>query len=428
MRILLLNHGYQGGGAERCVRELHHGLRQRGHDVQVWIANPQDNLPQDVHPITKPWEQKLLPLDMLADLTDWRHRGSIHALSKVTPDQFDLLHIHSVSGGWMSLNALSAACNRVPSVWSHHDEWALTDGFICDLNTRFPKADALRDSNGLSKWIGRSPYHDNWKNRHVGKLLDHAAPRQPVMIAPSQYLLNMIRQCPRFTHSQSVQIYHGVSMLAQPAHDTKPAREMDQRQARQAWNIPADRPVVLMVAAHLHDVHKGIRLGIDAIRKLPASTRPVVFLLGKNAQSLQHHLSDLQVVTGYAANATTLASAYRAADVTLVPSLSESLSFVCLESLACHRPIVTFNVGGPGEIVGHNERGLASPPYDVDQLAAHLQSLLTSPAQRDQLATVGRSWVETHCNMAAYLDQIEAVYRTAIDRRPAANPTAKNTR
>lgn len=407
MRILLLNHGYFGGGAERCVRDLHQGLLLRGHDVQVWIANAEDQLPAGVHHIRKPWEQKLLLLDMVADLTDWRHRGSIEAMAGVTRDRFDLLHIHSVSGGWMSLNALKAACDRVPSVWSHHDEWAVTNGFICDFNIRVPKSQVLRDATGVSKWLGRSAYHDNWKNRRVGRLIDQASPRKPLMIAPSHYLLNLIRQCPRFTDSRSVQIYHGVSMLSEPS------RTMDQVEARRLWKLPQDRPVVLMVAAHLHDVHKGIRLGLEAIGQLPASTKPVVFLLGKNADLLRSQLVGMDVVTGYAADAVTLASAYRAADVTLVPSLSESLSFVCLESLACHRPVVAFKVGGPGEIVGDNERGLAARPYDVAELSKHLQTLLTQPALRDQLASQGSGWVASHCAMSDYLDHIEAAYREA---------------
>lgn len=408
MRVLLINHGYFGGGAERCVRELHQGLVTRGHEVEVWIANQTFGLPTGVKPICHPWERKLLPLDLIANQTDWRHRGSIRALKQATAEQFDLIHIHSISGGWMSLGALTQACQHVPSVWTLHDEWAVTNGYICDLTGKIDKAQTLEHIQGLGKLLGRSPYHDNLKNRAVGRLLDRLVPRSPLLIAPSQHILRLIRQCHRFDHSKAIQLYHGLSMLQEPA------RLQSRQEARQTWNIPPDQPVILMVAAHMQDFHKGMHLGLEAIRKIHADVQPHVFLLGKNASQLKKLLPSQHVTTGYAADNTQLAAAYRASDITLIPSLGESLSFVALESLACQTPVVAFEVGGPAEIIGPNQHGLTAKPYDTQQLVNHLQTLLADPTLRHTLGEAGSQWVKQHCDFTDYLNHVEDAYGKAI--------------
>lgn len=310
----------------------------------------------------------------------------------------------------MSLKALHKACDRLPAVWTHHDQWAVTNGFTCDLTGKVSKSVALEHTSGLNRLLRRSPYHDNWKNRRIGRLLDHWAPRQPIMVAPSQHLLQSIQACPRYAGSTALHLRNGVSLLAEPAS------HISQDQARQQWKIPPNRRVVLMLAAHLHDTHKGIRLGLEAIRQQPSGARPLLLLLGKNTDALSEQLNGLEVITGYAADQATLASAYRAADVTMIPSFADNFPFTALESLACQRPIVGFGMEGPGEIIGHNQRGLAAQPYEVDDLAKQLQTLLHDTALCEQLGRAGYQWVTSHCAMDHYLDQLEDIYRVAVQK------------
>ncbi len=406
----MINHGFFGGGAERCVRDLRQGMMDRGHDVQVWVANPAEGLPANVKAICRGWERSLLPLDILADWTDWRHRGSIEHLKSVTREKFDVVHLHHMGGGWMSLKALSEMCERMPVVWTHHDEWAVSNGFICDFNNVIPKSLVIKQSSGLNRLLKRSPYHDNFKNNSVGRLLDKHAPRTPQMIAPSRHMLSLIQKCGRFPQSASQHLYHGLPFLDESAC------RMDRLEARKRWGIPADCPVVLMVAAHLHDVHKGIALGIEAVRKLAGRMRPHVMLLGKNAEMVRARLAGLEVTTGYAGNDEMLASAYRAADVTLVPSFGESLSLVCLESLACQTPLVAFRIGGPAEIIGDNLHGFVVEAFSTDQMALCLEALLAEPAKHLAMGEAGLAWAKEHCDMRRFLSRVEDAYREVISR------------
>lgn len=59
---------------------------------------------------------------------------------------------------------------------------------------------------------------------------------------------------------------------------------------------------------------------------------------------------------------------YNSADVVVVPSLSENLSNVIMESLSCGTPVVAFNIGGNGDMIDHKSNGyLANNPEDLGE-------------------------------------------------------------
>ena len=71
-----------------------------------------------------------------------------------------------------------------------------------------------------------------------------------------------------------------------------------------------------------------------------------------------------------------LSSYYRAADVVLVPSRSESFGLVALEAAACGTPVVASAVGGLLTIVDHGHTGFLVPGRDPEVFAAYAEELL----------------------------------------------------
>jgi len=75
-----------------------------------------------------------------------------------------------------------------------------------------------------------------------------------------------------------------------------------------------------------------------------------------------------------------LSSWYRAADVVLVPSRTESFGLVALEAAACGRPVVAADVGGLRTIVDHGTTGFLIDGRDPADFAAAVEQLLEEPA------------------------------------------------
>ena len=80
-----------------------------------------------------------------------------------------------------------------------------------------------------------------------------------------------------------------------------------------------------------------------------------------------------------------LSSYYRAADVCLVPSRSESFGLVALEAAACGTPVVAAAVGGLRTLVDHGHTGFLVEGADPDGFAAYVGEVLDNPRLADEL-------------------------------------------
>ncbi len=84
---------------------------------------------------------------------------------------------------------------------------------------------------------------------------------------------------------------------------------------------------------------------------------------------------------------------YAAADVVVLPSLSEGCPFVVLEALAMSRPVVATNVNGIPEIIHDGCTGLLVPPRNPKALEAALRTLLRDPCLAARLGKAGQQKV-----------------------------------
>jgi D-inositol-3-phosphate glycosyltransferase len=105
-----------------------------------------------------------------------------------------------------------------------------------------------------------------------------------------------------------------------------------------------------------------------------------------------------------------LSTYYRAADVVLVPSRSESFGLVALEAAACGTPVVAAAVGGLRTLVEHGRTGFLVEGRDPEVFAAYTEQILTNPALGRELAAAaaGRARNFTWSTAAARLRRMYA--------------------
>ena len=81
-----------------------------------------------------------------------------------------------------------------------------------------------------------------------------------------------------------------------------------------------------------------------------------------------------------------LADHYRAADVVVVPSRSESFGLVAAEAQACGVPVVASNIGGLPYVVNASESGLLVNDHDPRAFAAAIAAILDHPSFAQRLS------------------------------------------
>jgi D-inositol-3-phosphate glycosyltransferase len=155
--------------------------------------------------------------------------------------------------------------------------------------------------------------------------------------------------------------------------------------ARRAVGAEPDAPLVLSVG-RIQPL-KGLDVAVDAFALLPAGIRErgtLVVVGGPSGPEGEHYLERVRRrARGLGVDDrirwvppqphATLASYYRAADVALVPSQSESFGLVALEAAACGAPVVATPVGGLRTLVVDGRTGLLrqrTPGAFADAVAA----------------------------------------------------------
>ena len=170
----------------------------------------------------------------------------------------------------------------------------------------------------------------------------------------------------------------------------------DRAGARNALGLPIGRPVLLFVGRV-----QPLKGPDVAVRALAALHRPDAMLLivggasGSAGAVEMRHLHDLSTELGVEGQVRfiepqphhILSTYYRAADVVLVPSRSESFGLVALEASACGIPIVASGVGGLLTLVDDGDNGFLVHDRNPQLYAQHIAEILDNP---QQAAAMGR--------------------------------------
>jgi D-inositol-3-phosphate glycosyltransferase len=171
----------------------------------------------------------------------------------------------------------------------------------------------------------------------------------------------------------------------------------DRTQARRAIGVEGDAPLLLFVGRiqplkgadiAVSALHELGRIGVVGARLLvvggPSGVRGDEEVAALHALVEDLGLSE-QVAFLPPQRHELLSTFYRAADVCLVPSRSESFGLVALEAAACGTPVVASAVGGLTSLVDHGVNGYLVDGRDVDGFAGYVADLLGDPGLAERV-------------------------------------------
>src|SRR5204863_4175581 len=102
---------------------------------------------------------------------------------------------------------------------------------------------------------------------------------------------------------------------------------------------------------------------------------------------------------------------YRAAAVSVIPSLEEGFGIPAAESMGCGVPVVASDAGGLPEVVENGVTGLVVPRGDSTALAIAIGSLLADPERRFRMGQAGRERALRLFDWDRTAAQFERIYR-----------------
>ena len=89
----------------------------------------------------------------------------------------------------------------------------------------------------------------------------------------------------------------------------------------------------------------------------------------------------------------------------------EGFGRVVVEAMACSKPVIASDEGGPQDIVTSGEDGILVPPRSVSALAEAIRDLAQDSIERSRLGKAGRDTVERRFSAPVIAPKIAALYR-----------------
>ena len=380
MKILIVNTSDIQGGAARAAYRLHQALLAEGVDSQVLVQSKSSDDFTVIGPQTKIQKAlgKLrptldsLPVQRYKDRTktlfspSWvPFAGLVEKVNTINPD---VVHLHWIAGGMMRIEDIAKI--KAPIVWSLHDMWAFTGGCHYD-----EECGEFKNACGACPVLGSKKSKDLSAKVWQRKQVSFTKHPNLTIVGLSQWLANAAKASSLFDSTSVVNLPNPI--------ETNTFSPFDKQQARELFNLPLDKKLVLFGAmGATSDPRKGFMELTQALALLDSqNTELVVF--GSSALQTAQGFKQKAHYLGQLHDDVSLRVLYSAADVMVVPSLQENLSNAIMESLACGTPVVGFEIGGNSDLIEHQQTGYLAKPFEVSDLAAGLDWVLNTPTYVD---------------------------------------------
>lgn len=422
MRILIASTYGTYGGAGKAASRLHEGLLSAGIDSHFISLYHTGSAPR-THTAaqTLPGWVRQLDLPARADRLQVQHARKIppgapfsagvwawpgwkRVLNTIKPD---IIHLHWINNGLMSPAQMARL--GVPLVWSLHDMWPLTGG--CHYTGG---CNRYQDTCGRCPVLGSEVDHDLSKRllekkcRHLSRV-----PRMTV-VGLSQWLATCAQESRTFAGRAVVHIPNPL--------DVDRFCPQDQREARRAWGLPMEKPLILFGAVNsMADSRKGFDLLQAALAHLARDPDFDAELVVFGATAPNPSAAPLPLPAHYVGNITEesrLISLYAAADVMLVPSRQENLANTLAEALACGTPAVGFRIGGNADLITHLSNGYLAHPFDTQDLAGGIRWAISAPG-RENRRQAARMTAEAKLDDKKVIPQYVALYQHMLEATQA---------
>ncbi len=369
MKVTLLSTFKSYGGAATCARRLLTALDKHGVQVNlVYLLESKKKFGKSS--AIRPWFGKAsfwflfalerfliyISLSNKKDVFQFSTgRGSFEMLNHPAVREADVIHLHWVSFGFLSINEVARLAKAKPLIWTLHDMWPFTGG--CHYSY-----ECMNYTNNCNECF----YLSGFKLVSASSIL-----RQKVeswddvdfsVIGSSKWITDLASQSKVFQAKNCLTI--GTSI------DVDVFKPYDSHNSASILNI-------LFGAVEVEDKRKGFeffKATINLLNRNNSVPFKVTILGSFDPQMVKEFDCEVEL-TGRIEATNELVKVFNEADVFVLSSIEDNLPNIVMESMACGTPVVAFDSGGVSDLVIHKETGYLAEKKNVEDLANGIRFL-----------------------------------------------------
>lgn len=416
MKVLIVNTSERTGGAAIAANRLMMALKNNGVKANMLVRDKQTDqmavvsIPTSWKLTVKfVWERLVI---LFANRLSYKNIFQVDIANTGTDisqmfefKQADVIHLHWVNQGYLSLKNLKAIMQSgKPVVVTMHDMWYFTG--ICHYSGECDKyVTKCEQCPLLYGGIG-----GDWARNVFEKKRKLFMSHNVIFVGCSQWISDLCRRS---------RLAKGHTILSIPnAIDTSLFAPMDKKTARIDTRLPHDKFLLLFGSQRITDKRKGFDYLAEACniikkRNPELVNRIGVVVLGENSDKVKSQLPFNVYPVDYVSNQNDLVRLYNAVDVYVTPSLQDNLPNTIVEAMSCGIPCVGFNVGGIPEMIDHKHNGYVANYQDAEDFANGIEWCMKSDCY-EQLCMNARDKANQTYSQASVAHRYSEVYEMAI--------------
>lgn len=400
--------GFVTDGAAKGVIALNKGLNQAGVESKVLLSQlikqPVDNVISasgtkkkyvfqlvreqlDILPLRKyPNREKLLFS---------QGKFGINLRKHPLYEWADIIHLHWINRAFIRIDELRKI--NKPIVWTMRDMWTFTGG--CHISM---------GCNKYTTGCGNCPILKSKKTNDLSRKIVQKKHR----LYPSIYftaISNWLASCAEnsliLKDQKVVKVSNNV--------DSSEFFPLDKNYCRECLGISTNKSIILTGAQSANDPYKGFKQFIESLAFLDREKYFLLFFGNLNT-SLVEDLGFEYKSLGFLFDSISMRIAYSSSDVFVAPSLFDSFGKTLAEAMACEIPVVCFDATGPKDIVDHMKNGYKAKPYQPEDLANGIRTIVEDLNLAKRLGNDGRSKVLKQFDIHTIAKEFINVYKQLL--------------
>ncbi|MGH9379267.1 MAG: glycosyltransferase [Thermoanaerobaculia bacterium] len=366
-------------GVSTSIDIFRRELTRRGHEVWVLAPRYGDEPEEEGVVRVASWRAPLSPEDRLL-----KPRRALAAEPRLARHGFDVIHVQTPFTAFLVGRTLARRW-RVPLLLTYHTDFEAYAAHYAPM--------LAAPVGALARWLAR------WQCRQVD-----------VTVVPTPEVEAQLR-------GYGVGSNLAVVPTGLPVADFTAG---DGGRFRRAMGIPDNVPVLGYVGRLAPEKNVDFLLEVFAeVRKRRPEARLLLAGEGPGKAALERRARALGVAwgihwAGFLSRRQDLLDCYRAADVFVFASQTETQGLVLLEAMALGVPVVAVPAGGTRQILVPGQGALVAT-NDICEFTARVHTVLDDPALARELSHAGRQWVRRHWSSEATTDRLLDLYETLIE-------------